>query len=106
MKVSMLSPRGSSKRAAKKTTRRSIAPRVAAQQAKDYDAASGDLQKIARAPSTPPQRVVDLRGAGLSPDDTAFVPAPRSIAKIDEGQLAASAYLRDAPEYFAEPQKQ
>ncbi len=83
-----------------------LPPGVTEQQAKDYDAAVGDLHKIALATSTLRQTVVDLRGAGLFPDDTAFVTALRSIAKIDEGQLAASAYLRDAPEYFAEPQKQ
>jgi hypothetical protein len=83
-----------------------LPPGVTEQQAKNYDAAVGDLHKIALTTSTLRQAVVDLRGAGLFPDDTAFVTALRSLAKIDEAQLAASAYLRDAPEYFAEPQKQ
>jgi hypothetical protein len=75
-------------------------------QAKNYDAAVGDLHKVALVTTTLRQTVLDLRGAGLFPDDTAFVTAIRSIAKIDEYQQAASAYLRDAPEYFAEPQQQ
>jgi hypothetical protein len=75
-------------------------------QAKNYDAAVGDLHKVALVTTTLRQTVLDLRGAGLFPDDAMFVTAIRSIAKIDEAQLAASAYLRDAPEYFAEPQKQ
>jgi len=77
---------------------------VTEQQAKDYDAAVGDLHKIATVTSTLRQTVIDLRNAGLF-EDTAYSTTLIALTKIDQAQLAASAYLRDAPEYFGEPQK-
>ncbi len=78
---------------------------VTEQQAKNYDAAVANLHKIALITSTARQTIINLRNQGITDDAYLRLTLPL-IAKIDEAELAASAYLRDAPEYFAEPQKQ
>jgi hypothetical protein len=83
-----------------------LPPGVTAQQAINYDAAIGDLHKIAEVTSTLRQSIIVLRADGLFTDGAAFGKALQALAKIDQAQLAASAYLRDAPEYFADTQKQ
>jgi hypothetical protein len=78
---------------------------VTEQQAKNYDAEVANLHKIALVTSTARQTIINLRNQGITDDAYLRLTLPL-IAKIDEAELAASSYLRDAPEYFAEPQKQ
>lgn len=82
-----------------------LPPGVTEAQAKSYDSAVADLHNIADATSSLRQAVIDLRNAGVFPDDAAYGRTLLGIGKIDQAQQAASSYLRDAPEYFADPQK-
>lgn len=79
---------------------------VTEQQAKNYDAEIANLHKIADVTTTLRRAVISVRGAGAFPDDAAYGKLLLMIGKLDQAQLAATAYLRGAPEYFGETQKQ
>jgi phospholipase/lecithinase/hemolysin len=76
---------------------------VTEQQAKNYDAAVAGLHKIAATNSALRKSLISLRGVF---DDRTYGITLLALAKIDEAELSASAYLRDAPEYFGDTQKQ
>lgn len=74
---------------------------VSEKQAQDYDAAVGNLHKIAASTSAFRKVVIDLRNQGMVPDDGYYVTLLQGVARMDQLQLAAVATLRDSPEYFA-----
>jgi hypothetical protein len=74
-------------------------------QAQAWDSEVATLDKIATATSAVRQAVIGLEKAGAFPDTVAYVKALQTVAKIDQAELAASAYLKQQPEYFGVPQK-
>lgn len=75
-------------------------------QAQAWDSEVATLDKVASATSALRQAVISLEKQGAFPDTVAYVKALQAVAKIDQAELAASAYLKQQPEYFGVPQKQ
>ena len=73
---------------------------VTEQQAKDWDAAVADLQKVATVTTGVRQAVIAARNDGAFPDDKAYGLVLQSLAKVDRLQLAASAILKQQPSQF------
>jgi len=82
-----------------------LPPGVTQAQVQAWDSEVATLGKIATATSSLRQAVISLEKAGAFPDTVAYVKALQSVAKIDQLELAASAYLKQQPEYFGVPQK-
>jgi hypothetical protein len=79
---------------------------VTEKQARDYDAAVGNLHKIAASTSAFRQSVINLRNQGMITDDGYYVSLLQGISRVDQLQLAATGVLRDSPEYFAQGKTQ
>jgi hypothetical protein len=92
--------------AARVKTVSNLPPGVTQKQAQDWDTEVATLGKVATATSALRQAVIGLERAGAFPDTVAYVKALQSVAKIDQAELAASAYLKEQPQYFGVTQKQ
>jgi hypothetical protein len=70
-----------------------------------WDSEVAALHKIATVTSSVRQGVIGLEQAGAFPDSVAYVKALQSIAKIDQLELEASAFLRATPQHFGALEK-
>jgi len=82
-----------------------LPPGVTQQEVIAWDSEVAALHKAAAATTALRQGVIGLEHANAFPDTVAYVAALRAVAKIDQAQLAASDYLRQAPQHFGQPQK-
>lgn len=92
--------------AARVKTVTNLPPGVTQAQAQAWDSEVATLGKVAAATSALRQAVIGLEQANAFPDTVAYVKALQAVGKIDQAELAASAYLKQQPEYFGVPQKQ
>lgn len=82
-----------------------LPPGVTQAQVQAWDSEVATLGKIATATSALRQAVISLEKQNAFPDTVAYVKALQAVAKIDQAELAASAYLKEQPQYFGVPQK-
>lgn len=82
-----------------------LPPGVTLKQVQDWDAAVGNLHKIATVTSTLRQTVIGLNRAGVYGDSKAYIASLRAIAKVDQLQIDAANFLQPMPATFGEAQK-
>ena len=82
-----------------------LPPGVTLSEVQQWDAEVAALHKMATVTSSLRQGVIALNQAGAFPYPAAYIIALRSIAKIDQTELAASAFLRQSPQHFGAAEK-
>jgi len=82
-----------------------LPPRVTLSEVQQWDAEVAALHKIATVTSSLRQGVIALNQAGAFPNSPAYIAALRTVAKIDQSELAASAFLRQSPQHFGAAEK-
>lgn len=75
-------------------------------EAQAWDSEVAALHKMAVVTSSVRQSIIGVENAGAFPDTVAYVAALRSIAKVDQLELASSDILKKSPQHFGLPEKQ
>lgn len=71
-----------------------------------WDTEVADLQKVSTVVSTLRQAVIGAENAGAWPDSATYVKALQTVAKMDQLELAAAAFLQQQPQHFGVSVKQ
>ena len=82
-----------------------LPPGVTLSEVQQWDAEVAALHKVATVTSSLRQGVIALNQAGAFPNSPAYIAALRTVAKIDQSELAASAFLRQSPQHFGAAEK-
>jgi len=82
-----------------------LPPGVTLAEVQAWDSEVAALHRVAVTTSAVRQGILGLQQAGAFPNDAAYVKVLQVIAKIDQAELEASAYLRGTPNTFGATQK-